>query len=413
MEKTNEHNNDDLAIVETLSQEASSSSPARRRRVVALQQFQQNFLTGLTQRDPDTSIARPPVETPAYVEPILGGYGHMVWEHETFNDKPKQIYLGSCETVTRQSHDDLARESIGGIVNCTKTIPCHHRARGMKYCMVAINDVVAADLLTYLPGATAFIRACLTKYNKSVLVHCMAGVSRSSSIVMAYLIRYENMTLEEAYQHVKAKRPQVQPNDGFWAQLTNYEAQCQHKRRQEQERQQQKQPEASSLTILSASSEENTVIVIDKDWAKRSTALYGACRDMELAKDSFLEGCFARVKGFIQQKHKLGQADARMEMLNVALDYIWGRGVLPVEADWLAQLCQILDQEYRSIITKKERASISVSDSTDSSADLIEAILQDPDSEFCSTWAGEIYPHQIECVYTALGTQRTSKEEEL
>jgi protein-tyrosine phosphatase len=37
-------------------------------------------------------------------------------------------------------------------------------------------------------------------------VHCIAGVSRSVSIVLAYLIRDKGMTYDEAYQSVKVRR---------------------------------------------------------------------------------------------------------------------------------------------------------------------------------------------------------------
>lgn len=51
----------------------------------------------------------------------------------------------------------------------------------------------------------------------------MAGVSRSAAICIAYLMKYESMTLLEAYQHLKEVRPQIRPNPGFFEQLIEYE----------------------------------------------------------------------------------------------------------------------------------------------------------------------------------------------
>ena len=51
----------------------------------------------------------------------------------------------------------------------------------------------------------------------------MLGVSRSSSLILAYLMKYENMNLRMAYDHVLAFRPCVRPNKGFWFQLTQLE----------------------------------------------------------------------------------------------------------------------------------------------------------------------------------------------
>lgn len=49
----------------------------------------------------------------------------------------------------------------------------------------------------------------------SVLVHCAAGVSRSASIVIAYLMRNNGMNYTEAYALVKNKRFVICPNHGF------------------------------------------------------------------------------------------------------------------------------------------------------------------------------------------------------
>jgi hypothetical protein len=48
-----------------------------------------------------------------------------------------------------------------------------------------------------------------------VYVHCMAGVSRSATIVIGYLISRHKMTVDSAHAHVKGKRRCVYPNSGF------------------------------------------------------------------------------------------------------------------------------------------------------------------------------------------------------
>lgn len=55
------------------------------------------------------------------------------------------------------------------------------------------------------------------------LVHCVAGVSRSASICIAYLMKYKRMPLDQAYKHVKKCRSVIQPNVGFWKQLIEFE----------------------------------------------------------------------------------------------------------------------------------------------------------------------------------------------
>uniref|UniRef100_A0A6B2LJQ5 protein-tyrosine-phosphatase n=1 Tax=Arcella intermedia TaxID=1963864 RepID=A0A6B2LJQ5_9EUKA len=56
-----------------------------------------------------------------------------------------------------------------------------------------------------------------------VLVHCDAGISRSATMVIAFLIKIQNMTLPNALKFLKTKRPEVEPNHGFLYQLFSYE----------------------------------------------------------------------------------------------------------------------------------------------------------------------------------------------
>jgi protein-tyrosine phosphatase len=48
-------------------------------------------------------------------------------------------------------------------------------------------------------------------------------VSRSATIVLAYLMKYHHNTLKEAYSYLVEKRPQIWPNEGFLLQLIRYE----------------------------------------------------------------------------------------------------------------------------------------------------------------------------------------------
>ena len=55
--------------------------------------------------------------------------------------------------------------------------------------------------------------------NKNVIVHCAAGMSRSPSLVIAYLMIENRWCYEEAFNFVKQRRPIVEPNIGFVKQL--------------------------------------------------------------------------------------------------------------------------------------------------------------------------------------------------
>lgn len=83
---------------------------------------------------------------------------------------------------------------------------------------VELLDLDEADLLTQLPKCCDFIEAHVRR-GRDVLVHCAAGVSRSTAVVAAHLMRTEDLSVDAALTRIRHVRPQACPNDGFMRQL--------------------------------------------------------------------------------------------------------------------------------------------------------------------------------------------------
>ncbi|CAH0405679.1 unnamed protein product [Chilo suppressalis] len=94
-----------------------------------------------------------------------------------------------------------------------------HTDLTFKY--IKLADVPKEDLICHLPEAIEFIKSSVAAQNNT-LVHCYFGVSRSASVVIAYMMERHGASYEDALDMVKQKRRFVCPNAGFVAQLKLY-----------------------------------------------------------------------------------------------------------------------------------------------------------------------------------------------
>jgi len=87
---------------------------------------------------------------------------------------------------------------------------------------VRLSDNFREKITPHLDDTTTFIRDALKDPESKVLVHCVMGISRSATVVCAYLIAEKAMTGQAAIEFVREKRPIICPNIGFQRQLDEY-----------------------------------------------------------------------------------------------------------------------------------------------------------------------------------------------
>lgn len=89
----------------------------------------------------------------------------------------------------------------------------------ITYHTIEIEDSLRSHMTPdILDDAIAFIKSSTTP----VLVHCYAGVSRSVSICMAYLMKVNGMNYQDSKKFLKEKRPCASPNTTFLKDLHVY-----------------------------------------------------------------------------------------------------------------------------------------------------------------------------------------------
>ncbi len=134
---------------------------------------------------------------------------------------PDFLYLG--DRCTASSLDRLQALQISHVLNATEDIPFFFAAEGLTYmrCPIADHSDAAHGLSSYFAECVAFLESCRER-GARVLVHCRAGVSRSATIVIGYLMQHKRWDLKTALHHVDERRF-VQPNSGFVEFLLQHE----------------------------------------------------------------------------------------------------------------------------------------------------------------------------------------------
>ncbi|XP_007965890.3 dual specificity protein phosphatase 16 [Chlorocebus sabaeus] len=130
------------------------------------------------------------------------------------------LYLGCQRDVLNK--ELMQQNGIGYVLNASNTCPKPDFIPESHFLRVPVNDSFCEKILPWLDKSVDFIEKAKAS-NGCVLVHCLAGISRSATIAIAYIMKRMDMSLDEAYRFVKEKRPTISPNFNFLGQLLDYE----------------------------------------------------------------------------------------------------------------------------------------------------------------------------------------------
>lgn len=130
------------------------------------------------------------------------------------------MYPGLCKHLDHESSTETSDQSKAIVVEQTKTL------RGRM--IVPIMDWLGEGsvMAAHFVPSYRWIRKALQEGGK-VLVHCHAGISRSTTLVCNYIMRRDGLSFDEALSSLRQKRRFVQPNPGFCQQLRRLERRLQ------------------------------------------------------------------------------------------------------------------------------------------------------------------------------------------
>jgi protein-tyrosine phosphatase len=141
-----------------------------------------------------------------------------------YSSHPSQIlpgiYLGNY--INANNLEEIRRLRINYILNCASDIKINNLPTDVKYCHLDMIDSPQLNIFQYFGKAFAFIESA-RKNNCNILIHCKLGISRSTSILIAYMIKHYGYSVKKSLDLIKSKRKQVNPNNGFINQLYSFE----------------------------------------------------------------------------------------------------------------------------------------------------------------------------------------------
>ncbi|XP_037314812.2 dual specificity protein phosphatase 22-B isoform X1 [Pungitius pungitius] len=129
------------------------------------------------------------------------------------------LYLGNFRDA--RDREQLAKHNI------THILSIHDSAapilQEMTYLCISAADLPTQNLTQHFKQSITFIHESRLK-GEGCLVHCLAGVSRSVTLVVAYIMTVTGLGWQEALAAVRVVRPCAGPNLGFQRQLQEFEA---------------------------------------------------------------------------------------------------------------------------------------------------------------------------------------------
>lgn len=133
-----------------------------------------------------------------------------------------RVFLGNEDNA--RDIEMLQSYAITHVISLTQSV--YHPDK-LSYYPINIDDSPIANIYQYFEPCVEFINNALdalaTPEGQNILVHCAAGVSRSASIVIAYIMSAQRVDYETALALVRADRHYVCPNEGFVLQLRQWQ----------------------------------------------------------------------------------------------------------------------------------------------------------------------------------------------
>lgn len=177
-----------------------SSSLAKRRGIILPSVVDESEISTKTNR---LSFYLPPCRVPTgHISMIVPDRLYISdWEGSLNFDKLRDLNVKRIVCLERKMKDSFILEK--------------YEREGISHHRIEIDDIPGVDIVSYKDD----ILKNIGDDDAAVLVHCLAGISRSVSAVMLYLCEKYAFTPHEAMCFIRENRPCAKPQYGFLFQI--------------------------------------------------------------------------------------------------------------------------------------------------------------------------------------------------
>jgi len=174
-----------------------------------------DLLRSLQKKNRKDKLKHVPPDEIHYVEAFDQHFQEIEYEHDL-----GLLFLGSMQSLGQL--EDLETLGVDQVISVLHEAPPDLEGRFTHHWVEAV-DQEGQNLMQHFEQTFEWIEESMNE-NHGVLVHCMQGMSRSATIVAAYLMRKLKIKSEEARKLVReSRRVAFIPNPDFQQQLVDYE----------------------------------------------------------------------------------------------------------------------------------------------------------------------------------------------
>ena len=127
-----------------------------------------------------------------------------------------KIYLGDIEGASDLNY--LKNENIHNVISIVNEPPKYAKKLEINQKCLKIEDRYSNNIMKYFKECISFI-----ENSNKIYIHCLFGIRRSPTIVIAHLMWKTHFNFEDVYKFVKKRRPIIEPNKGFISQLKHFD----------------------------------------------------------------------------------------------------------------------------------------------------------------------------------------------